>query len=88
MKPKNIYDLREELIDAEKLCDVLHLYPDHAVIVFSPLIENLSHKKNQLKKYIEDNFNEIHHVDIFSNYVVVWHNHLKLDINHVKVNYP
>lgn len=73
MAKRSIYELREELLKAEKYFEVLHIYGDHAVLVLQQDMDNIDDKKKALKAHIESRFTAILHVDVFTQYVVVWH---------------
>lgn len=88
MKKKSIYELREELIDAEAQFEILHLYGDHAVVVLSYTLLNPDKKKQELKEYIEKTFTAILHVDVFTQYIVIWHDFALLAPEHTKIKRP
>lgn len=88
MHKKSIYNLREELIRAEKYFDVLHIYGDHAVLVLKQDVDDLNEKKQALKEHIETRFKAILHVDVFTQYIVVWHEFDIIAQEHMKRKRP
>ena len=88
MKKKSIYELREELIDAESQFEILHVYGDHAVIILSYAVLNPNKKKQELTEYIEKTFAAILHVDVFTQYLVIWHEFAILAPEHRKIKRP
>lgn len=75
MSKKSIHDLREEFILAEHQLEVLHIYGDHIVIVLPYNMTDVESKKMQIKDHIQNNFEGILNVDVFTQYMVIWHNH-------------
>lgn len=84
MHKKTIFELREEFIDAEHKLDVLHIYGDHIVIMFNYSLTDIDRKKQELKTYIQENFEKILNVDIFTQYMIIWHDHYILDQRHIR----
>lgn len=85
---KTIYQLRDELIDAEPHFEVLHIYGDHVVVVLMYSLTHIERKKQELKEYIERTFNAILHVDIFTQYIVIWHDFEIVAPEHTKIKRP
>lgn len=85
---KSISELRDELINAESHFEVLHIYGDHIVVVLSYTVLNTEKKKRELKEYIEKSFVAIFHVDVFTQYIVIWHDYVILSPEHMKKKRP
>ena len=85
---RSIYELREELIDAEQYFEVLHVYGDHIVIVLAYNLINAERKKRELKEYIEKTFVAVLHVDVFTQYIVIWHDYEIMAPEHTKKKRP
>jgi hypothetical protein len=85
---KSIHELRDQLADAEEHFEVLHMYGDHIVIVLAYTIPNADKKMRELKEYIEKTFAAILHVDVFTQYVVIWHDYHILSPEHMKKKRP
>ena len=88
MLKKSIFELREEFIDAEHELDVLHIYGDHIVIVLPYSMTDIDRRKQELKDYIQNNFVKILNVDVFTQYIVIWHDHELLDQRHIRQRRP
>jgi uncharacterized protein YqhQ len=88
MTKKSIYELREEFIRAEHQLEVLHIYGDHIVIVLPYNMTNIEAKKLQLKEHIQNAFTGILNVDLFTQYIVVWHDHELLCQSHLRIKRP
>lgn len=75
MKKKTIYQLRQELIDAEEHFDVLHFYGDHIVIILPCTMLDVVEKKQKLKQYIETTFEKVVNINTFvhTDHIVIWH---------------
>jgi len=76
--------LREEFIEAEHTLDVLHIYGDHIVIVLPYSMTDIEKRKHELKQYIQNNFQKVLNVDVFTQYIVIWHDHELLDQRHIR----
>ncbi len=85
---KTIYELRDQLIDAEVHFEVLHVYGDHIVIVLAYNLLNADRKKRELKEYIEKTFVAVLHVDVFTQYMVIWHDYEIVSPQHTKKKRP
>lgn len=88
MLKKSIFELREEFIDAEHELDVLHIYGDHIVIVLPYSMTDIDRRKQELKDYIQNNFVKVLNVDVFTQYIVIWHDHELLDQRHIRQRRP
>jgi len=88
MSKKTIFELRQEFIEAEHELDVLHIYGDHIVIVFPYSMIDIDRKKQELKEYIQTNFQKVLNVDVFTQYIVIWHDHELLDQRHIRCKRP
>jgi len=80
--------LREEFIEAEHKLDVLHIYGDHIVIVLPYSMTDVERRKKELKTYIQDNFQKVLNVDLFTQYIVIWHDHELIDQRHMRRKRP
>jgi hypothetical protein len=79
---KTIYELREQMLDAQNQFRMLRFEDDHIVCMFaynSKFESHLTQKKERLKSYIMCEFENILNVDIFADYFVVWHSFTHID---------
>lgn len=81
---KTITVLRDELIQAATLSHfrVLHLNVDNAIISLSYSVKNHETTTNRLKTHIQKNYEKILVVDVFQDYMVVWHDHVPVEKKH------
>lgn len=70
---KTIDHLRDEILLAHRFFRSVSIEPDHIVCTIDYSAEGFDNKKQELKKYILANFQKVLHVDLFSDYFVIWH---------------
>lgn len=79
---KSVSELRDQILIAHRYFNRVCVEVDHIVCVFSYDIQNLDYKKIRLKDYIMHNFNRVLTVDVFSDYMVIWHDSVAVRQDH------
>ena len=86
VKKKTLHKLRKEVLDAQECFDKLFLYGDHIVIVLPYTLKKIDDKKSALKQYIQTSFEKVLNVDLFTQYLVIWHDFELLSQEHINPN--
>ena len=79
---RTIHQLRDEILLAHRFFRSVHIESDHIVCVIDYIVQNHVEKKQKLKKYIQSTFDKVLHVDVFSDYFVVWHHPKTVEQEH------
>jgi hypothetical protein len=70
---KTVHQLRDEILLAHRFFRNVSIECDHIVCTIDYSIKGFDENKQKLKKYIQTTFDKVLHVDLFSDYFVVWH---------------
>jgi hypothetical protein len=81
-KKKTLHQLRDEILLAHRFFKTVNIEIDHIMCVLDYSVGDLAIKKHKLKQYIQNNFDKVLQVDVFSDYFVIWHYSKAVDEEH------
>jgi hypothetical protein len=70
---KTVNQLRDEILFAHRFFRSVSIESDHIVCTIDYSMNGFDDNKQKLKKYIQNTFDSVLHVDLFSDYFVIWH---------------
>lgn len=79
---KTVYHLRDEILLAHRFFRKVNIEADFIQCSIDYSVENIDSKKLKLKSYIQNTFDNILQVDMFSDYFVIWHHPRVIDKQH------